>query len=276
MNAEIKIKIGETRVILLQDFDVKIAELKELIETRISYPFINKYIEMPKIDEDRLILLYLIFNDLQLSSNEVEQYTITSMLVQMALDTHETVSNSIPQEKADVLKYRQLTVLAGDYYSSLYYYLLAEIDDINFIRILAEAIKDINENKIIFYQKDANQLDKFIHTVELIECSVFRKVTEFFQLPSWNELTSKILLLKRLLLERENFMAEGNSLFIDTMKKFAKGDPKSYSESSLLQLMDKYIGDLRKVIENIMISNFKMDNLVVQRVNALLLSNNSR
>jgi heptaprenyl diphosphate synthase len=260
-------------VILLQDFDVKIAELKELIETKISYPFINKYIETPKIDEDRLILLYLIFNDLQLSSKEVERYTITSMLVQMALDTHETVSNSVPQEKPDLLKYRQLTVLAGDYYSSLYYYLLADIDDINFIRILAEAIKDINENKIIFYQKDASQFDKFIRTIELIESSVFRKVTEFFELPSWNELTSKILLLKRLLLERETFIAEGNSLFVDTLEKL---NSKNQSESFLLQTIDKYIDELNTVIENCLLSNFKVDNILIQRVNALLLSNNSR
>lgn len=254
-------------MILLQDFDVKIAELKELIQTRISYPFINKYIETPKIDEDRLILLYLIFNDLQLPSSEVERYTITSMLVQMALDTHETVSNSVPQEGADLLTSRQLTVLAGDYYSSLYYYLLADIDDINFIRILAESIKDINENKIIFYQKDAKQFDKFIHTVELIECSVFRKVTEFFQLPSWNELTSKVLLLKRLLLEKENLITDGNSLFIDTMRKLFISQ-----ESNLLHMMDTYIADTEKVIETNLTTNFRKDTVLVQRVNALLLS----
>ncbi|MBE4910290.1 heptaprenyl diphosphate synthase component 1 [Bacillus luteolus] len=258
-------------MILLQDFEVKIAELKELIQTRISYPFINKYIETPIIDEDRLILLYLIFDDLQLPSREVERYTITSMLVQMALDTHETVSNSVPQEKSDRLTSRQLTVLAGDYYSSLYYYLLADIDDINFIRILAEAIKDINENKIIFYQSDAKQFETFIHTVELIECAVFRKITGFFQIPSWNELTSKVLLLKRLLLERENLITNNNSLFIDTMRKLFMEQ-----ESNLLNMMDTYIRDIEKAIETNLMTNFKSNSVLSQRVNALLHSNNSR
>ncbi|QOR65273.1 heptaprenyl diphosphate synthase component 1 [Cytobacillus suaedae] len=258
-------------MILLQDFEVKIAELKELIQTRISYPFINKYIETPIIDEDRLILLYLIFNDLQLSSREVERYTITSMLVQMALDTHETVSNSVPQEKSDRLTSRQLTVLAGDYYSSLYYYLLADIDDINFIRILAEAIKDINENKIIFYQRDAKQFETFIHTVELIESSVFRKITGFFQLASWNELTSKVLLLKRLLLEREKLVTDDSSLFIDMMRKLF-----NTQESNLLHMMDSYIIDTEKAIKTSLVTNFSTDSVLVQRVNALLHSTNSR
>ncbi len=258
-------------MILLQDFEVKIAELKELIQTRISYPFINKYIETPIIDEDRLILLYLIFNDLQLPSREVERYTITSMLVQMALDTHETVSNSVPQEKSGRLTSRQLTVLAGDYYSSLYYYLLADIDDINFIRILAEAIKDINENKIIFYQSDAKQFETFIHTVELIECAVFRKITGFFQIPSWNELTTKVLLLKRLLLERENLKTNNNSLFVDTMRKLSIAQ-----ESNLLIMMDTYIRDIEKNIETNLMTNFRSNSVLAQRVNALLHSNNSR
>ena len=130
-----------------------INDLRQLIEMRAYQPYIQKHIEKPWIDEDKLLLLWGLFNELEISTDERNHYILSTMLVQIALDTHEKVSNiNIDMENSDLVKNRQLTVLAGDYYSGLYYQVLAEIGNIQMIRALSSAVKKINDHKILLYQ----------------------------------------------------------------------------------------------------------------------------
>ena len=98
------------------------------------------------------------FKECGFTYRKIEHYVVTIMLVQIALDTHERVSNKAGEEAIESHKRRQLTVLAGDYYSGLYYYLLSMNRDIVLIRALAEGIKEINEHKIMLYQKHIKRL----------------------------------------------------------------------------------------------------------------------
>ena len=108
-----------------------IKELKQVIETKAYHPYLQKHIEKPVVDEDKLLLLWGLFNELDISNDERNHYILSTMLVQIALDTHEKVSNTnVTLEKSDLLKSRQLTVLAGDFYSGLYYQVLSEVGNI--------------------------------------------------------------------------------------------------------------------------------------------------
>ena len=69
----------------------------------------------------------------------------------MLLDTHDDVSNTLEDENS--MKTRQFTILAGDYYSGLYYKVLAEVCNTEMIKKLSEGVKTINEHKVTIYHK---------------------------------------------------------------------------------------------------------------------------
>lgn len=196
-----------------------IKELRKLIETKAYHPFLQKYIEKPVIDEDKLLLLWGLFNELEISTDERNHYMLSMMLVQIALDTHEKVSNSsVILESPNQLKNRQLSVLAGDYYSGLYYKVLSEVGNIEMIRSLSSAVKKINDHKILLYQHTLTSLPSFSSSVKAVESSLIYKIAEVYQQTAWMKNAENILLLKRLLNEKELFITTGQSILFESLR----------------------------------------------------------
>src|SRR5690606_7294609 len=116
------------------------------------------------------------------------------------------------------LKNRQLTVLAGVYYSGLYYKILAGLDDIGLIRTLAEGIKDINEHKISVYQKTCESVECLMHSIKKIESSLFERISDFFCEDDWKELVSNLLFIKRINDEKKKFLQGRTSVVFEVLK----------------------------------------------------------
>jgi heptaprenyl diphosphate synthase len=215
----------------------KVSEVKALIEQKVLHPYLLQHIEVPVIDEDKLLLLVSRMEGLGLSHNEQMNYALTAMLVQIALDTHEHVTN---KKVSFDLKERQLTVLAGDYYSGLYYKHLAESDDILMIRALANGIKEVNENKILFYQKDFPSMDHLLTSVMNIEASLLARFSDYFGGSPWKPFAEGFLLLKRLLTERKLYSEKGFSPFFEAMESLPSPEPGV----SFLERLDRGIAGL--------------------------------
>ncbi|PLR75655.1 heptaprenyl diphosphate synthase [Bacillus sp. V3-13] len=258
----------------MQDLREKLAEIKEQIKAKASHPYLLQHVEAPDIDEDKLILLLSLFNQLDLSKAEIDRYALTITLIQIALDTHENVTNSAAlKDSSRSMQRRQLTVLAGDYYSGLYYKFLAEIDNIAMIRTLAEGIKNINEHKITVYQRDADGVDKLMNSIRKIESALFEKVSEYFHAGAWNEVASNLLLVKRLMAERKQFLQAGPSIVFEILKKltFPKHDSANLELSHeqkkyLLLVCDRYIEFARQLIENGLKKLPKINDLLEERI----------
>jgi heptaprenyl diphosphate synthase len=250
----------------------KMADIKEEIHKRLSYPYLSRHLDTPYIDEDRLLFLLLPFQEETLKEN-VKHYITTAMLIQIALDTHEKVSVS----DEDPPMKRQIKVLAGDYFSGLYYQILAEVKNVSMIRIFAKSIKQINEGKIAIYQHENQSTDEVMSSIKTIESGVAQGFYSYFQYSSYSSLVSEILFLKRLLQERTLFLKQKPALLFDALKSVhypAVQDSLYHLASnelrSLLHIGDQYIQSTKQKIEKTLNSWEQWNPLLIEKVRSLL------
>jgi heptaprenyl diphosphate synthase len=241
----------------VNDISRKKTDILGRINQFIHHSYLKEFIGTPEVDEDKLFLLVTLCNELNVKEEVADSYIITTMLVQVALDIHEQVSIATKSNDNEQ-KIQQLKVLAGDYYSGLYYKLLAEIEDIHMIKRLAESIKLINEHKIRVYRQDLTYQDSLIDSIKIIEGALLQGIAEAHQLPLWKEITSEILLLKRLYTEKEQFNNNGYSIITSYMiKEFYEQNSKQENsnldvEKKVQDHLDLVILDTTKRIEKLM------------------------
>lgn len=252
--------------------------MKELVGQKVSHSYLVKYIQTPYIDEDKLLILISILEQLELSSNEMENYALTAMLIQIALDTHDNVPNDLTTNKeTENPKNKQLTVLAGDYFSGLYYKLLADTNDIQMIKALSQGVKEVNENKISVYQNEFDSVEKLMFSIKMIEGSLITKFLEYFQMGNWREMVINFLFAKRLLNEKKQYIQLGSSLLFEELKK--NTSPKcdiqlaklsNEQQKYLMLICDRYIDFSKQVIEKELKQLPYLNDLLRERITTIL------
>lgn len=125
--------------------------IPEMAKQYMEHDMIQKHTDLPELPNYRARLLYEVLNKHSSLSGYSELYTLVTSLVQLGLDTHELVSvtNELKEQKA--ARSRQLKVLAGDYFSSCFYYLLSHEGQIELVGKLSGAVCEANRLKINFY-----------------------------------------------------------------------------------------------------------------------------
>src|SRR5690625_1808582 len=171
-----------------------------MIENKIHHPYVQQHINQPFIDLDKIATLLMIYDEVAFNKQNKYDEIMSIMLVQTALDTHELVTNKSTRCN-DELE-RQLTVLAGDFYSGLYYRTLAEIDEVPLVRTLANAIKQVNERKMLLYKYEVKNWDELMETIQVIESILFTNVGQLHGLSEKNiQYINEYLLINRLFKE---------------------------------------------------------------------------
>jgi len=256
----------------LLDIRQKFTNIREQVEQRVCDTYLLKYIEIPIIDEDKLLILVSIMERLELSFSDMKNYALSTMLIQIALDTHERISNASVDEKN-----RQLTVLAGDYFSGLYYKLLAESEDILMIKALSKGIKDVNENKISVYHHELVSVEELMTSIKRIESSLLARLSEYFKIDLWNEFLENLLLFKRLLNEKSQFIKAERSVLFEALTSivfpihnFKLKELSSDQKSHLFQYCDQYLENSKKVIEKGLEQLPYLNELLENRIISLL------
>lgn len=193
-----------------------ITELEHLnnkIKDKISYNFIDQHTIENKINKIKLLSLLLIMAESNLSQETKENYITATMLVETALETHEQVKeNEVIGESYGKALNKQLSVLGGDYYSSLYYVLLSNVEDFSFTKNLATAIKEVNELKMDLHFNNTEALEHHISLRKIIESHIIKSVAKYISVKDQGlfKIIELSLMLDLLFREKNNFISTNN------------------------------------------------------------------
>lgn len=258
-------------MIRLHDIQKKYQDIRVQIEKRVLDSFLLNYIKEPVIDEDKLLLIISILDRPGLSKQKWLNYALSTMLIQIALDTHEQIMKSSFNDKS-----RQLTVLAGDYFSGLYYKLLADMEDISMIRSLSLGIKEINEHKIFVYQDNGTDVEALMASLMAIEASLLLRLAVHLDVDSENDFFGQLLFFKRLLRERNQFLnGEGSILFeaLNRIVFFDESDLMDVSDTQknrLIQICENYLELSKDKLRSEMEQSFSLNEVIKSKAAALI------
>lgn len=224
-------------------------EIKTILEQKLKHHFLDDYIKKPKVSEDKLAFLTHIVNHTDMPTNKKRKYIISTMLIQVALDIHETVPIMNNPKASDTERTQdQLTVLAGDYYSGLYYLLLSELDDVAMISKLATAIKEINELKMAYYYKDFDSFTQYIEILDKIDSLLIRCVADHVNHSLMGHVASEFIVTHRLIKERDLILNKGTSQIMEDWTNLSP----TMSKGTILNLIENTINKNIDQIETAM------------------------
>lgn len=181
---------------------MKSDNILKLVKTYTSHDMITAHTDLPEFPKLRIQLLYTFLTHGALDTDEEEDehdlYALVISLMQMALDTHEMVDGNNEPTNERKMRSNQLKVLAGDYFSSRFYQLLAKRGHIEFIQLISHAICELNRIKMNFYLNLQNKRmtsEDFIDQSARIKMQLFLPFTELMKgsfSEKWTELLHSI------------------------------------------------------------------------------------
>ncbi|WP_193726915.1 heptaprenyl diphosphate synthase component 1 [Paenibacillus guangzhouensis] len=127
--------------------------IPELAQKAMKHDMISSNMEMPDFPDARIRLLIVYLDKTPSIKRNSELYALVTSLVQMGLDTHDLIDTDDEKKSEREMRTRQVNVLAGDFFSSRFYQLLAQAGEVNMVRQLSEAICEVNRQKMNLYMR---------------------------------------------------------------------------------------------------------------------------
>lgn len=140
-------------------------------------------------------ILYIMLKSSGLPMNTIHSLCTASALIESGINIHETIEHYACTENTS----RQLTVLAGDYYSSKYYKLLSDENLPQAIRAISKSVQQINEAKMSRHFTKINQISSnlYITWLEKIHASIACNLVEEYGIDKsiWHTICLNVMLI---------------------------------------------------------------------------------
>lgn len=185
------------------DLDLRVQDIRSNIYREMEHRYLTGYLPSPELESAQLVMAEAMLRAASLSPWETESVVSALLLIYHGLAVHEDIEELAGH--ADE-RYRQLGVLAGDYFSSKYYRLLADAGQIKLIGRLAEAIQQINETKAELEKNPADftiGAERYLLMQERIHGSLLHCLRTVYlpHQPMWEEIVTG--LVRAVALQRE-------------------------------------------------------------------------
>ncbi|WP_162920143.1 heptaprenyl diphosphate synthase component 1 [Paenisporosarcina cavernae] len=224
-----------------------IKTFKERCLRLVHHKTLLTYTGQPKLDDVRLFFLLLPFFVNGKWKEGQEEAAQAVALIQSALTAHDDI-----YEQEEISKDQQLTVLAGDFYSGMYYQLLAKTGDIELIQLLSTGIVSISEKKADFYDRKMLSFDHWMRNLTIIETLSFRQYYEYYGEENLISLMENGLILhvgqKTLNHWNESSLSNWSEIFLHKVHTPASSIS---SKDLFFQALDKVEKDVQDLISNL-------------------------
>ncbi|MGI2327068.1 heptaprenyl diphosphate synthase component 1 [Planococcus sp. YIM B11945] len=215
----------------LQQIHSKITSMEIDVLKAVQQRTLEQYTAGPSVEQARLFFLLLPFFDGKQWSGKIEASAKTVSIVYAALHAHDQV-----KEDAPVTKKQQLTVLAGDFYSGIYYQMLTNSKNIPLIQKLATAIVHVSEKKATFYETSVHTLKSIDDAVEVIESELLTTFYDFYGFDEYTPLAKMALNYLRYAQELECLQRDGQTHVLRLLKQSLQNP--LHTEEWLLDKLD--------------------------------------
>lgn len=243
---------GNGMNLLMSRYQKELSDVIDQIHLQAKNEFMQSYVDLPAIPIGRMQVLFLFLYDCnKLPLETIKSYLISTVLVQMGLDCHEEVSLT-PQITEKGVRTRQLSVLAGDFFSSKYYFLLSKIEDVQLVRLLAKSIRKINEIKTKVYLADHLSAEQYLSMINEIDTCLYKGFISPFgyqHTGDWELIMSRVAALERLADELTSYKLGGltKGYFMRRLDEVPAEDVLS----DHLNKINRFINDVNLVIDQL-------------------------
>lgn len=221
----------------------KIISMEVEVLNAVRQRTLEQFTEGPSVKESRLFFLLLPFFDGKKWSAEIEASAKTVSIVYAALNAHDQV-----REDAPIIKEQQLTVLAGDLYSGIYYQMLVNSKNIAMVQQLASAIIQVSEKKTSFFEEAIRPVEELEEAITVIETELLLSFYRFYNFSEYTSLAKQALLYLRYTDELKQLQSKKYTHFLHELN--ANLVHEIYTEHWLLEKLDSLYGQILASIDD--------------------------
>ncbi|MBN3527631.1 heptaprenyl diphosphate synthase component 1 [Paenibacillus apiarius] len=197
---------------------MKANHISQLAQRYVEHDMIQAHTDLPAFPNARAELLFAFLDRSKPADDHSELYALVTSLVQVGLDTHDMIEMASVQGNDRNLRSRQLKVLAGDYFSSRFYNLLAQAGQIEAIQSLSLAVCNVNRLKMTMVDKMKQwtmTAEEYLRTCVSLKKMLFQSFNDRLSakdVPAWEVLLDHVTELE--VMEQEKERAEHFGRFV--------------------------------------------------------------